>query len=89
MHLLYTNCVPTLTYACSTKTFSAKERQQCTTALNNAIRWIFAFHRWESVRSLREAFHYKSTVEIFSDMSRKSMIQPIKIQSFGMFFLTL
>ena len=71
MHLLYANCVPTLTYACSVKTFSAKEMQECTTALNNAIRRIFTFHRWESVRCLREAFNYKSITEIFSLMSRK------------------
>ena len=57
-----------------TSTITSKEMQQCTTALNNAIRRIFTFHRWESVRSLREAFHYKSIVEIFSDMSRKFMI---------------
>ena len=74
MHLLYTNCVPTLTFACSVKVFSAKEMQDCTTALNNAIRRIFTFHRWESVRSLREAFDYKSVTDIFSEMSRKFLL---------------
>ena len=74
MHLLYTNCVPTLTYASSVKSFSAKEMQDCTSALNNAIRRIFTYHRWESVRSIREAFHYKSILEIFAEMSRKFTI---------------
>ena len=71
MHLLYTNCVPTLTYASSVKTFTAREMQDCSTALNNAIRRIFTFHRWESVRFLRESFNYKSLSEIFSVMSQK------------------
>ena len=70
MHLLYTNCVPTLTYACAVKLFSAKEMQDCNTALNNAIRRIFTYHRWESIRALRETFGYKSLIEMFSVMSR-------------------
>ena len=74
MHLLYTNCVPTLTYACSIKLFSAKEMQECSTALNNAIRRIFTYHRWESIRVLRETFGYKSLIEMFSAMSRKFVI---------------
>ena len=52
LHLLYANCVPTLTYASSVKTYSAKDMQECNTTLNNAIRRIFTFHHWESVRHL-------------------------------------
>ena len=71
MHLLYTNCVPTLTYACNVKCFSSKDMGDCTTALNDAIRKIFSFNRWESVRELRTSFGYKSLTEIFSLASNK------------------
>ena len=71
MHLLYTNCVPTLTYASSVKSFSSKDMADCTTALNDAIRKIFSFNRWESVRVLRTNFGYKSLVEIFAIASKK------------------
>ena len=74
MHLLYANCVPTVTYACAVKSFSAKEMQECTTALNNAIRRIFSFNRWESIRLLRDNFGYKSLIDIFSSASRKFII---------------
>ena len=66
MHLLYTNCVPVLTYACGVKKFSSREMQDCNTALNNAIRRIFTYNRWESVRELRESLGYKSLTEIFN-----------------------
>ena len=71
MQLLYTNCVPILTYACAVKEFSAKEMTNCTVALNDAIRKIVSFKRWESVRSLRESFGYKSLYDIFAFSSKK------------------
>ena len=71
MQLLYTNCVPILTYACAIKEFSAKDMTNCTVALNDAIRKIFSFKRWESVRSLRECFGYKSLYELFAAASKK------------------
>ena len=66
MKLLYTNCVPILTYACAVKEFSAATMSKCNTVINNAIRRIFSFATFESVRHLRESFHYKSIYEIFS-----------------------
>ena len=71
MHLLTTNCVPILSYACSIKSFSARDMSDCNTAMNNAIRKIFTFKRWESIRSLREAFGLKSIYEIFSEARKK------------------
>ena len=65
MHLLFTNCVPILTYACAVKDFSSREMSSCNTALNDAIRKIFSFNRWESVRHLREGCGYKSLYEIY------------------------
>ena len=64
--LLYTNCVPIITYACHVKQFSAHDMRNCNTAINDAIRRIFTFNRWESVRSLRESFGMKSLYDIFA-----------------------
>ena len=66
MQLLYTNCVPILSYASAVKVFKSSDFHDCNTALNNAIRKIFSFNRWESVRSLRESFKYPSLTEIFA-----------------------
>jgi len=66
MRILYSVCVPTLTYACDVKVFSSKEMTQVHVALNDAIRKIFTFNRWESVKDLRQSFGYLSTTEIFS-----------------------
>ena len=71
LHLLYSNCVPTLTYACAVKMYSSREMQDCNTALNNAIRKIFTYNRWESIRTLRESFGYMSLTEIFHTASMK------------------
>ena len=70
MHLLYSICVPTLTYASEVKLFSAAEMNNCNVALNNVIRRIFSFQRWESTRSLRQQLGYQNIYEIFA--SRQS-----------------
>ena len=66
LHLLYSNCVPILTYACAVKEFPSRQMHTCNTALNDALRFIFGYNRWESVRTLREYFGYKSLTELFS-----------------------
>ena len=63
--LLTTNCVPILTYVCAVKEYSASEMTSCNTAVNNALRRVFGFTRWESIRSLREVFGVKSLYDIF------------------------
>ena len=65
LHLLYTCCVPILSYAGAVKDYPSRQMQDCNTAMNNALRLIFGYNRWESVRTLRESFGYKSLVEIF------------------------
>ena len=71
MQLLYSHCVPCLSYACSVKEYPTKQMTDCSVALNDAIRKIFTFHRWESVRFLREGFGYLSLTEIFSKARNK------------------
>ena len=46
MQLLYTNCVPIITYACRIKCFSSRDMRDCNAAINDCIRTIFSFHRW-------------------------------------------
>ena len=67
MHLLYANCVPTLSNARAVKDLPARELMNCNTAVNDAIRKIFSFNRWESVRSLRKDLGFKSITEIFAE----------------------
>ena len=56
MQLLFTNCVPTLSYGCSIKDYSSREMSDCNTAVNNAIRRIFSYNKWESTRSFTREF---------------------------------
>ena len=72
--LLYCNCVPILTYACSVKEYSATEMSNCNTAVNNALRKVFGFTRWESIRSLRECFGMKSLYDIFKTCQDKFIV---------------
>ena len=71
MQLLYTNCVQIILYACDVKKYSAKEMGDINTAINNAIRKIFSFNRWESVRALREGCCFKSIYDIFAIAKKK------------------
>ena len=64
MHLIYSCCIPILSYASPVKGFPLRQMQECSTAINDALRFN-QFNRWESVRSLREQFGYTSLIEIF------------------------
>ena len=66
MKLLYANCVPILTYACEVREFSASEMYRCHVAVNNAIRKIYSYAVWQSIRHIRISSGYKSIYEIFS-----------------------
>ena len=66
MMLLYTFAVPILTYASEVKTFAYAEMQDCHVALNDAIRRIFNYNRWESIRTLRESFGYLDITTLFA-----------------------
>ena len=66
MQLLYSHCVPCISYGCAVKEYPSRQMMNCNVALNDAIRKIFTFNRWESVRALREGFGYLSLTEIFA-----------------------
>ena len=71
MQLLFTNCIPTITYGCAVKEYSSREMSDCNTAVNDAIRKIFSFQRWQSTRELREHFGYPSLHESFAKEKNK------------------
>ena len=57
-----------LIYECA---FISRQMQECNTAVNDALRLIFGFNRWESVRSIRESFGYRSLTELFAKAKRR------------------
>ena len=77
MSLLYTNCIPIISYACSVKQYSASDMTDCNTAINSVIRKIFGFARRESVRLLRTISGYKCTYTIFEN-SRNTFLKGVK-----------
>ena len=49
---------------------SASEKQQLNVAVNNAVRRIFGFRRWESIRYLREFYKFESIEVMFEKAKR-------------------
>ena len=71
MKLLYTNCVPILTYASAVREFNAANMYRFHVAINNAIRKIFSFAVWQSIRHIRISYGYGSIYELFSSAKAK------------------
>ena len=78
MNLLFTNCVPILTYGSETVEFSASDMRNFNTAINDAIRRVYSYQRWESVRALRESAGFPSIYDIFSRRSEAFLIKNLK-----------
>ena len=70
LHLLYANCVPIITYGCEVKSYLSKDMGDCNVAINNAVRRIFSYKKWQSIRHLREMFGYKP-IEVTFAIARK------------------
>ena len=71
MKLLYTNCVTILTYAAAVTEFNAADMYRCHVAINNAIRKIFSFAVWQSIRHIRMSHGYESIYEICASAKSK------------------
>ena len=71
MQLLYSNCVPKLTYGAAVKDLTASEKNQYNVAVNNAVRRIFGFRYWQSIRQLREFYGFDSIEVIFAKAHNK------------------
>ena len=66
--VLVTICVPTITYASEVKEFSNSEMHSCHVAMNDAIRRIFGYNRWESIRTLRQSLGFN---DIYNSFQRR------------------
>ena len=66
MKLLYASCVPIMTYSCEAISYTTKQFHTLNVALNDCIRRIFGYNRWESVRFLRLSMGYPSITDIFN-----------------------
>ena len=64
MKLLYSICVPTMMYACEATHLNSRQMQALNVALNDSIRRIFSYNRWESVRFLGLTMGYPSVTDI-------------------------
>ena len=71
MNLLYANCVPTLSYVAEVKDLTSREMNDCNVALNNSIRRIFSYNRWESTRLLRQQLGFPNITEIFQSRRQR------------------
>ena len=71
LQLLYSNCVPKLTYGAAVKDLSATEMRQYNVAVNNAVRRIFGFRYWQSIRHIREVYGFHSIERMFSNAKTK------------------
>ena len=60
-------------YASEVKEFSAVDMRRCHVALNNAIRKVFSYAVWQSIRDLRKSYGYKCIYEIFASTKAKFM----------------
>ena len=71
MKLLFSNCLPKLTYGAAVKDLNASEKNQLNVAQNNAIRRIFGFRLWQSIRQIREFYEYDAVEVVFAKAKRK------------------
>ena len=75
LKMLYAACVPNLTYSCEAICYNSRQFGAMDVALNDAIRRIFGYDRWESVRHLRSTHGYPSLTEIFSRRTKNFIEQ--------------
>ena len=71
LHLLYSNCVSVFTYGSEVKEYSSADFLECNTAVNSAIRTIFSFRIWQSIRFIRDESGYRSLTELFAKARKR------------------
>ena len=87
LKLLYSMCVPNVTYAAEVLQYSSKQMHMINVALNDCLRRIFSYNRWESVRFLRLSFGYPSITDIFHQRSCRFNAQLSSIRNDTLRFL--
>ena len=58
--------MPSITYAGDVVEYHSRDEQSLHVAVNDAIRRIFGYNRWQSIKEIREAFGYPSVTEILA-----------------------
>ena len=71
MQLLYSNCVPKLTFGAAVKELTSSEMNQFNVAVNTAARRIFGFRQWQSIRQIREVYGYDSVEVLYVKTKRR------------------
>ena len=82
IRLLYSNCVPRLTYGAAVKDLNASEKHQVNVAVNNVIRRIFGFRQRQSIRQLREFYGFEP-IELMFEKAKKRFYHEITNHSNG------
>ena len=81
MNLLYTNCVPCLSYAAEVVEYRGSDMNSLNVALNDAIRRIYSYNRWESTRSLRQHLGFPNISEIFHARKNSFLAKNVVIRN--------
>ena len=89
MKLLYSICVPNLTYASEVCNYTPSQIRPITVALNDSIRRIFSYQRWESIRFLRLSFGYPSVTDIFYKRSQRFYTRLSKMRNDTLNYLNI
>ena len=58
MKLFFTNCVSILSYGLEVKEYLTRDKRSIHVAMNDGIRKIFGWNRWESIRELGNSFGF-------------------------------
>ena len=66
MNFLYSHCVPIITNCAEVKDLSSADLNKCNVALNDSIRFIFSYNRWESTRFLRQQLNFPNIWKSFT-----------------------
>ena len=66
--------------AADVKQFSSRDMSRCNLALNNAIRKIFSFNRWESIRDICSGLGYHDLYTTFA-MRSKAFLSRTRMSS--------
>ena len=69
--LFFTNCVSILAYGLEIKEFLARDMRSIHVAINDGIRKVFGWNRWESVRELRTLFGYNDIYTMAEKRKRR------------------
>ena len=57
-------------YCADVKELSTGDMHKCNVALNDSIRLIYSYNRWESTRFLRKELKFPNIIEIFHSQKK-------------------